>query len=71
MALGKILKLKIFGSDWDTIDWTDLRDYIHVMDLAEGHLSALNYLANEEPQFIAINIGDGYKRSFYGAFVII
>ena len=63
VAIGKQSKIKIFGSDWHTKDGTCVRDYIHVMDLAEGHLSALNYLTREEPQFIAINIGTGIGTS--------
>ena len=63
VAIGKQSKIKIFGSDWQTKDGTCVRDYIHVMDLAEGHLSALNYLTRGEPQFIAINIGTGIGTS--------
>jgi len=59
VAIGKQSRLKIFGSDWPTSDGTGVRDYIHVMDLAEGHLSALNYLIKKKPQFIAINLGTG------------
>ena len=55
VALGK--QSKIFGSNWQNKDGTGIRDYIHVMDLAEGHLSALIYLMKEKPQFIAINLG--------------
>ncbi len=63
VAMGKQSKIKIFGSDWQTKDGTCLRDYIHVMDLAEGHLSALNYLIKEKPQFIALNLGTGKGTS--------
>lgn len=42
VAIGKREKLSIFGNDYDTIDGTGVRDYIHVMDLADAHLSALN-----------------------------
>ena len=44
VAKGKLAKLKIFGNDYDTIDGTGVRDYIHVMDLAEGHVSAIEKL---------------------------
>ena len=44
VASGTVPELKIFGNDWPTNDGTGIRDYIHVMDLAEGHLSALEYL---------------------------
>ena len=46
VASGKLPHLNIFGNDYDTRDGTGERDYIHVMDLAEGHLAALNYLEN-------------------------
>ena len=56
-------KIEIFGSDWPTNDGTGVRDYIHVKDLAEGHLSALNYLLKEKPKFKAINLGTGIGTS--------
>ena len=62
VAAGKIPKLKIFGSDWDTIDGTGVRDYIHVMDLAEGHLLSLEYLF-EEGGMLDLNIGTGKGTS--------
>jgi len=46
VASGKLPHLNIFGNDYDTRDGTGERDYIHVMDLAEGHLAALKYLEN-------------------------
>ena len=58
-----ITELKIFGKDWPTPDGTCIRDYIHIMDLAEAHLSALKFLLKEEPQIIAINIGTGNGTS--------
>ena len=63
VAIGEIDEIKIFGSDWPTNDGTGVRDYIHVMDLAEGHLSALNYLFNEKPQILTINLGTGKGTS--------
>ncbi len=63
VAMGKQSEIKIFGSDWQTKDGTGVRDYIHVMDLAEGHLSALIYLTEEKPQFITINLGTGIGTS--------
>ena len=63
VAVGKLDEIKIFGSDWDTKDGTGIRDYIHVMDLAEGHLSALNYLIKEKPQNLNINLGTGKGTS--------
>lgn len=43
---GKLAKLNVFGSDYPTIDGTGVRDYIHVMDLAEGHVVAFDKLRN-------------------------
>ena len=43
VAQGKISSLKVFGNDWPTSDGTGVRDYIHVMDLAEGHIAAIKY----------------------------
>ena len=43
VAVGKLKQLTIFGDTYDTPDGTGVRDYIHVMDLAEGHLAALGY----------------------------
>ena len=62
-AIGKLNEIRIFGSDWPTVDGTGVRDYIHVMDLAEGHLSALNFLMNEKPQIITFNLGTGKGTS--------
>tara|TARA_B100001989_G_scaffold3713_1_gene2527 strand:+ start:76547 stop:77602 length:1056 start_codon:yes stop_codon:yes gene_type:complete len=47
----------IFGGDWPTNDGTGIRDYIHVMDLAEGHLAAMNYLTFNKSQIINLNLG--------------
>ncbi|MDC3047475.1 UDP-glucose 4-epimerase GalE [Prochlorococcus sp. AH-736-A21] len=63
VAMGEQSKIKIFGSDWPTIDGTGVRDYIHVMDLAEGHIAALNFLLKNKPQFKAINLGTGVGTS--------
>jgi UDP-glucose 4-epimerase len=58
VASGKYPYLRIFGSDYPTPDGTGVRDYIHVMDLAEGHLAALDYLGNKTG-WNAINLGTG------------
>ncbi len=57
VAAGLIDELKIFGNDWDTPDGTGIRDYIHVMDLAEGHLISLEKILNNEFKFIKLNLG--------------
>ena len=56
VALGKYPMLNIFGSDYETIDGTGVRDYIHVMDLAEGHIKALNF---EDKGISIFNLGTG------------
>ena len=63
VALKKKDKLKIFGNNWDTKDGTGVRDYIHVMDLAEGHILALKYLNNVKEEFLNINLGNGIGTS--------
>ncbi len=63
VAMGKLNNIEIFGTDWPTLDGTGVRDYIHVMDLAEGHLSALHYLINDKPQILILNLGTGLGTS--------
>jgi UDP-glucose 4-epimerase len=62
VAAGKLPYLKIFGDDYETPDGTGQRDYIHVMDLAEGHLATLLYLENH-PGCHFINLGMGLPYS--------
>ena len=57
-AVGKRESLSVFGDDYDTIDGTGVRDYIHVMDLAEGHVKALKVLPTIH-EVITINLGTG------------
>ena len=59
VAVGRLEKLKVFGSDWPTHDGTGVRDYIHVMDLAEGHNAALTAILNQGPQHLTCNLGSG------------
>jgi UDP-glucose 4-epimerase len=58
VAVGKRASLSIFGNDYDTHDGTGVRDYIHVVDLACGHLKALQYLSKHQG-IEAINLGTG------------
>lgn len=57
VAIGRREELSVFGDDYDTTDGTGVRDYIHVVDLAQGHLKALQAL--KVPQCTAINLGTG------------
>jgi UDP-glucose 4-epimerase len=75
VAKGEIEKLSVFGDDYETEDGTCIRDYIHVMDVADAHFAAANFLyerekeneTNEvytvEPVFEIVNIGTGYGKS--------
>lgn len=58
VAAGWRPALQVFGNDYDTPDGTGVRDYIHVMDLAQGHLAALNFLQHQQG-WHAINLGTG------------
>jgi UDP-glucose 4-epimerase len=62
VAVGRRDELVVFGDDYPTPDGTCIRDYIHVMDLAEGHLAALDHLA-ELPGCRAVNLGTGHGAS--------
>ena len=70
VAVGKLEKLSIFGNDYPTVDGTGVRDFIHVTDLAQGHVAALNYLQKQVGQdkyssigFLPINLGTGKGTS--------
>ena len=62
VAVGKLPCLNVFGDDYDTPDGTGVRDYIHVVDLALGHLAALKY-ADGHKGAEAINLGTGRGTS--------
>jgi len=63
VAAGRLSCLNIFGGDYDTPDGTCVRDYIHIMDLAEGHLAAVNNVGAEGAPFDAFNLGTGRGQS--------
>ncbi len=63
VAVGRRPCLQVYGSDWPTPDGTGIRDYIHVMDLAEGHRVALDLLLGESPQLLTLNLGSGRGHS--------
>jgi UDP-glucose 4-epimerase len=60
VASGRRPHLNLFGKDYLTVDGTGVRDYIHVMDLVEGHLAALRYLQTQPPsKLVVLNLGSG------------
>lgn len=64
VAVGKLPQLSVFGNDYDTVDGTGVRDYIHVVDLAKGHVAALQYLEQQtQLGFEPINLGTGKGTS--------
>ncbi len=62
VAVGRQPFLNVFGDDYATEDGTGVRDYLHVMDLAQGHVQALAYAA-DHPGFVAVNLGTGQGTS--------
>ena len=62
VAIGKRDKLFVYGGDYATPDGSGIRDYIHVVDLAKGHVSALEKL-NEKPGVVTVNLGTGQGYS--------
>ncbi len=62
VAVGKLEKLGVFGNDYDTPDGTGVRDYIHVVDLAVGHVKAIDYILTN-PGLDVINLGTGVGYS--------
>ena len=62
VAVGKLEKLGVFGNDYDTPDGTGVRDYIHVVDLAIGHVKAIDYILTN-PGLDIINLGTGVGYS--------
>ena len=59
VAAGKLEQLSVFGNDYDTPDGTGVRDYIHVVDLAKGHIKALEKLDKEKSGIYIYNLGTG------------
>lgn len=62
VATGQLPHLNVYGNDYPTVDGTGVRDYIHVMDVAEGHLAALNYFERSS-EFDIFNLGTGQGYS--------
>ena len=62
VAIGKLPKLSVYGDDYDTHDGTGVRDYIHVVDLAAGHVKAVDYaLKNTGAEVFNLGTGNGYS----------
>ena len=59
VAVGKLEKLSVFGDDYPTVDGTGVRDYIHVVDLAKGHVAAVSKLNSSKPGTYIYNLGAG------------
>lgn len=62
VAAGRMQELKVYGNDWDTPDGTGVRDYIHVVDLARGHVRAIEHLLSGKPS-LTVNLGTGVGYS--------
>ena len=58
VAIGALSKVNVFGNDYDTVDGTGVRDYIHVVDLAKGHIKTLEAL-EKNPGLVTYNLGTG------------
>lgn len=63
VAVGELDHLSVFGDDYDTEDGTGVRDYIHVVDLAKGHIAALNHMRKHEGKTHIFNLGTGKGTS--------
>eukprot|EP01100_Stratorugosa_tubuloviscum_P004225 TRINITY_DN204_c2_g1_i1.p1 TRINITY_DN204_c2_g1~~TRINITY_DN204_c2_g1_i1.p1 ORF type:complete len:357 (+),score=159.03 TRINITY_DN204_c2_g1_i1:814-1884(+) len=63
VAIGTLPVLKIYGTDYPTPDGTAIRDYIHVVDVADGHIAALKYLEDNNPGCYIFNLGTGKGNS--------
>lgn len=63
VASGKLDYLNVYGNDYDTIDGTGMRDYIHVVDLADGHIKALEYMLTNKIGYDIFNLGTGKAYS--------
>ncbi|AXH97014.1 UDP-glucose 4-epimerase GalE [Ornithinimicrobium avium] len=63
VAVGRREKLSVFGDDYDTVDGTGVRDYIHVEDLAAGHVAALGWISSHDRALSTWNLGSGHGTS--------
>jgi UDP-glucose 4-epimerase len=63
VAVRRRERVDVFGGDWPTIDGSGVRDYIHVMDLADGHVAALESLFGPGDKLLTLNLGSGHGHS--------
>ncbi len=63
VAVGRLPELQVFGGDYPTPDGTGVRDYIHVMDLAEGHVAAMEWALRDPREVLTANLGTGRGHS--------
>ena len=63
VAIGSLEKINVFGNNYDTPDGTGVRDYIHVVDLAIGHIKAIEKLHKDKPGIVTYNLGTGVGYS--------
>jgi UDP-glucose 4-epimerase len=64
-AISKKAKPKVYGSDYPTPDGSGIRDYVHVLDLAQAHIQALDYLESNQREFRTFNVGTGEGSSVF------
>lgn len=64
VAVGKLPELTVFGNDYDTKDGTGVRDFIHVQDLAAGHVAAVKKLQSLQGE-VVVNLGTGAPHESY------
>ena len=64
-AIERGVRPEVFGNDYRTPDGTCIRDYVHVQDLADAHISAMDFVEKSDPGFTAINIGTGSGASVF------
>ena len=64
VAVGNQARLRVFGTDYETVDGSGVRDYLHVVDLAEGHVAAVEHVVDRQG-FLAVNLGTGCGTSVF------
>ncbi len=70
-ALARGERPTVFGNDYNTSDGSCIRDYVHVQDLADAHIAAIDFVVNSDPGFTAVNIGTGCGASVFEVLAMI